>query len=472
MTLNKPYFKYEIYDYLDNIQTVFGEGGSNITEAQANPAKFNLILEIADYVKILAQNFFRSYYRINHISLSNGDIQVNDFSTSEKFAISMDPLSFTADSVDKNNPRANLFLKSGIKPYGDASVTISINPKDSSDFDLHYSLKNIPATLFNPYIITYTSFPLDRGTIEFKGDWKVRNGNIDSENRLTVLDPRVSKRLRNKDNQWIPMPLILAFVRERGNVIDYEIPIKGNLNTPQFKIGDIIGDILKNIFVKPITTPYRMQVKSVEKQIEKLLTLKWEMMNSELRHKQEEFIEKIAEFLEDHRDASISVTPNQYAIKEKEYILFFEAKKKYFLAINNMKEQSLSEDDSITVNKMSVKDSAFVRYLNKQIKDSLVFTIQEKCNRFVDDAVVNAKFESLMNAREKVFISYLIEEGVEKQIKIKAGKNVIPYNGFSFYEIEYEGEYPESLIKAYRKINELDDESPRKKFRNERKRKK
>ena len=30
--------------------------------------------------------------------------------------------------------------------------------------------------MFNPYLITYTSFPLDRGTIELNGTWNVRNG--------------------------------------------------------------------------------------------------------------------------------------------------------------------------------------------------------------------------------------------------------------------------------------------------------
>ena len=58
---------------------------------------------------------------------------------------------------------------------------------------------------------------------------------------------------------------------------------------------------------------------------------------------------------------------------------------------------------------------------------------------------------------------------MEKRIKISTGENVIPYNGFSFYKIEYKGEFPESIIKAYRQMNELNDEAPRKKFQKERK---
>ena len=51
-------------------------------------------------------------------------------------------------------------------------------------------------------------------------------------------------------------------------------------------------DLLENIFVKPATTPYRMEVKNIETEIEKSLTLKWEMRHSSLLPNQEKFIEK------------------------------------------------------------------------------------------------------------------------------------------------------------------------------------
>ncbi len=58
---------------------------------------------------------------------------------------------------------------------------------------------------------------------------------------------------------------------------------------------------------------------------------------------------------------------------------------------------------------------------------------------------------------------------VDKRVKVHGVKNVIPYNGFSLYKIDYKGELPESLISAYRKMNELNEEEPRKKFEKDRK---
>ena len=468
ISLNHPYFKYEIYDSLDNLQTMFGKNGSNITAVKADPQQFNLVIEIANYVKVLSKNFFQSNYKVNRLAITDGDIKYNDYSLREKFSMALNPLSVRADSIDKKNSRVNIAVRSGIQPFGNLEIGLSINPKDSSDFDLNFKLRKMSLALFNPYAVSYTSFPLDRGTVELFAKWKVRNGEIKSDNHVVVIDPRLASRIKNQDTKWIPMRLVLFFVRERGNVIDYQVPISGNLNNPKFQLHDVIFDALKNTFVKPVTTPYRATVKTVETEIEKSLTLKWEMRNNFLYRSQQKFIEKMATFLKENSNAVITVYPQIYATNEKEYILFYEAKKKYYLAINKMQKKDFGENDSITVTKMSVKDAAFVSYVFKNVPDSMMFTMQERCYKLIDSDAVNSKYNQLNINREKTFLSYFEKEGVQKQIHLGKTENVIPYNGYSYYKIDYEGEYPKSLLKAYEKISELNDEAPRKKFKNDR----
>ena len=157
-----------------------------------------------------------------------------------------------------------------------------------------------------------------------------------------MIDPRVTKRIRNDGVRWIPMPLIMAFIRERGNVIDYEIPITGNLKNPKFHLHDVVVDVIKNIFIKPPSTPYRAEVKSIEEAIEKALTVKWEMLQWELTPHQEKFVKKISGFLKDNPDATLTVHPIEYVSKEREHILFFETKKKYleFISVSDYRESS------------------------------------------------------------------------------------------------------------------------------------
>ena len=466
--LNRPYFKYERYDYLDNVQTMFGKNGSKITAARADKAQFNLILEVADYLKMLGSRLLQSHYKVSRLAILKGDLKVNDFSRTEKFSIDMNPFSIVADSIDKNDRRVKIVMNSGIKPFGDAHAVLSMNPKDSSDFDLQYNFKKLPLSIFNPFTIAFTSFPMDRGTIEMNGNWRVRNSMIQSDNHLLVIDPRLSDKVKNKDTKWIPMPLVMALIKERGNVIDYSIPITGNLKNPKFHIKDVVFDVLKNIFIKPPTTPHGIEVNNSESEIEKLLTLKWDMRQSKLQNDQEKFIKKMVDFLEDKPEATINIYPQYFAAKEKEYILFFEAKKKYYLATNKIDAKSLSEKDSMKVDKMSIKDTLFLEYLKKHVSGNMSRTIQDKCAKLVGLGVVDAKYKQLSDARLNAFTSEFKKKGVDKRLKISESKEVIPYNGFSFYKIDYKGEYPESLIKAYEKMNKLNEKRPRKKFKEER----
>src|SRR6202008_3358004 len=115
---------------------------------------------------------------------------------------------------------------------------------------------------------------------EIHGNWNVRDGYITSNNHFLMIDPRVNKKQKRNGAQWIPMKLIMFFVRERGNVIDYEVPITGSLKDPKFKLKDVILDVLTNVFIKPPTTPYRFEVKSIETEIENSLVVRWDMNRS------------------------------------------------------------------------------------------------------------------------------------------------------------------------------------------------
>jgi hypothetical protein len=95
----------------------------------------------------------------------------------------------------------------------------------------------------------------------------------------------------------------------------------------------------------------------------------------------------------------------------------------------------------------------------------MLFTVQDKCASFIGSSIVNDKFEQLNNKREAAFMLPFKKKAVENQVKIYAGENNVPYNGFSFYKIIYRTEFPKSLIRAYHQMNELNGEAPRKWFK-------
>ncbi len=423
-----------------------------------------MILKIAEYLQELIRNFAKSDYQIHKFTLHKGNFVFNDFSPYEKFTVDAMPVHIRSDSIDKEKPRIKLEMKSVVRPYGDIKVNVSLDPKNFGNFDIDYGIHKVPVSLFNPYLITYTSFPLNRGTLELNGNWHVADSMIASINHLLIMDPRVGKKMKRKDTKWIPVPLIMSLARDAGEAIDYEIPVKGNLREPEFVLKPVILEIVRNIFVKPPLMPYMMRVMQLENAVEKMLAVDWDVRQTVLSPVEDKFLRTIAKFLQQNPGNTIKVFPLVYAEKEKEHIAYFEGKKKYFLSTRGQ-GYKMSIDDSLEIEQMSAKDTGFVRYIDKQAGDSLMFTTQQKCRYAVGDPVIEARLQQLIQARKKTFSEHFIETGTATQIKFAAPEMGVPFNGFSRYKIDYNGNIPPQLQKAYKQLEQTNNMLPRKKYK-------
>jgi hypothetical protein len=466
VTLEKPFVLFERFDSLDNVQAMFGKNGSNISDVTRQPERFNLVIQISRYIERLSNRFFASQYRINSLAVMNGDVNFSDYSLPQQFFIRADKVSIKADSVTKTNKRVKFFLNAGVASFGTASATLSMNPLDSGDIDFDYWLKGVPITVFNPYIISSTSYSLDKGRLELSGKWKVREGIIKSKNHVVLIDPRIGTRLKSKELKWVPLPIVMAFVRERGNIIDYKIPIGGSLKDPKFHLGDVFIDLFENIFVKPPTLPYGLEIRTVERSIESSVSITWAMGQSDLEKNQIRFINKMARFLKANNEAFIDVYPEHYAAKEQEQILFYEARKKYFLQRHHKSNIEFSKKDSLATGKIELKKIRWylVKDLTKITRDTTMFTIQDRCNHFLGDNAVQQSYLKLIEARSNALLAAFSDKGVESQVRLHASKDIVPHDGFSTYRISYSGKMPEELQRSYDKLFELNQRELRQKY--------
>jgi hypothetical protein len=447
ISLNRLYLKYELYDKMNNLETIFGKKWANIEAVQANTEKFNLIIEIANYLKTLSENFPKSDFQINHIALNNANLKFNDYTGSEKFALNLHPLSVRADSIYRQHKRVQVTFRSTVKPYGKISATLSINPKNTTDFDLQYKIIELPVCMFNPYLISHTSYPLNNGTLQLKGEWNVRNGKIRSNNHLLIEQPVIANRILSDDAKWLPLWAPMVFVDNGDKVVNYIIPISGKLKNLKFQFATLFSDLIKSIVSNPATTKYKPHTTAKKPDKLTFIPLNWEMRKSEIASNQQSFLKEMANFLKHNPQANIVIHPQLYAIKEQESILLFEAKKKYFVQSHLQKSDTINAGNILTIEKMSIREASFTRFLNNYSKNTLKFSIQDKCALIIQQSFINNKIEQLNQLRKSEFLSIFEEKGVQNQVKFSKTETVIPFNGFSFYKIVFNEQYQDQFFK-------------------------
>src|SRR6185295_7492651 len=147
-----------------------------------------------------------------------------------------------------------------------------------------------------------------------------------------------------------------------------------------------------------------------------------------------------------HFKSHLIISPKYFEDLEKEAILLFEAKKKYYVSVHNLKLAGISEEYSIAIDRMSIKDSSFVHYLDRNANPSgMEYTVQGKCRNLIGQDKVNREYNEMLVARKKQVMDYFADKKVTDRVTFQHGVSTIPPSGFSHYIFTYTGEWPEEV---------------------------
>jgi hypothetical protein len=431
--LDSMYVKYIRYDSLDNFTHMFGDKGKNISRAQSVHATENIIFQLAHYISLLAEDIINSEYRVNQLQLKNAQAVYNDFALQQSFTLSANPILIKANNIDSRAKSMDISLQSKINPFGNLSAHLITDPSNIGNFNLTYNISNVPVPMFNPYTVTYTSYPFDKGIINLSGNWIVINKQITSTNHVLVINPTLADRVKSQDAKKKPMRLIMFLVRELNRKIDVDLPIKGDLNNPKFSLRSEILQVLENIFEKPTAYPFVTISSQIKEAPENFDVLEWPLMQSELNSNQKQTLRGISRYLLFHPSVKVTIQSVYFENKEKEMLVQFEAR----FYMSSKKSPSLTEDDSIAINKLSIRNPAFCKWLDVQTHAPLIFYAQGKCNLLVGPAKTGQLFSNLISIRKKHVLDFLDDSRGRERFVSAPGKNEVPVSGFSHDNFYY-----------------------------------
>lgn len=179
--------------------------------------------------------------KIHDIKLSVNNINVLD--VNEKMHI---------DMKLKIDEYAEFVMKGDVLPFAEkANATLTANLS---------ALELVP---LSSYAGKFAGLNIQRGTLDFDANIRVTNDELDVENTFYLRqlmmesdDSEVSQGLF-KD---MPMPLNLTLdvLRDKQNVIKLDIPVKGDVNNPDFSLQDVYNHAMKKA-LKFAATHYLMQ---------------------------------------------------------------------------------------------------------------------------------------------------------------------------------------------------------------------
>ncbi|HEY6972881.1 MAG TPA: DUF748 domain-containing protein, partial [Nitrospiraceae bacterium] len=164
----------------------------------------------------------------------------------------------------KQLARADVDLAGLVDRVAPLKIVGTINPLSEDAFtDLVITFQNLDLTAEGPYSRKYVGYELSKGKLSFDLKYKVSQKSLEAENKILVDQLTFGEKTDSPDATSIPVPFVVALLQDRQGRIEIDLPIRGDLNDPDFKYGRVLLSTLGNILIKVAASPFSLLGKLV-----------------------------------------------------------------------------------------------------------------------------------------------------------------------------------------------------------------
>jgi hypothetical protein len=156
----------------------------------------------------------------------------------------------------KEIAKADVTLAGKVGAGAPLKVTGQINPLTRDAFtDLVVLFENIDLTTASPYAGKYAGYPIANGKLFLDLKYKIAKKELIGENKVLIDQLTFGDKTGSPDATSLPVPLAVALLKDRKGQIDVDLPVRGDLNDPDFKYGRVVLNALLNLLAKAATSP-------------------------------------------------------------------------------------------------------------------------------------------------------------------------------------------------------------------------
>ncbi len=187
-------------------------------------------------------------------------------------------------------------LRGGVDQYGLAKIDGSLNTKDPKKFtDMKVAFDNLELKGYTPYSLEFLGYKIVGGKLFLDLGYKINQGKLGASNRVVIKQIEVGEE-KAGGSPW-PLRLVVALLEDSDGVIDIDLPIEGDVNSPDFKYGKVVWQVIGNLFTKAVTSPFRLLGSMLGIESDKLSTIDFEPGLATLSPPQIEKLDQITTIL-------------------------------------------------------------------------------------------------------------------------------------------------------------------------------
>lgn len=198
------------------------------------------------------------HLRIGELAVKDCNLTYSDHTLPDPFTFPLTHLAVEATDITTggdNNARLHATLPGGGQLVANWNGNIDHWKQRQQ---LFLSIKGLDMTQLSPWTVYYTGQPIEDGVFGLTSRLTIFNSNLDNDNKLDIYKVEVgSRRPDVEPQQKIPLKTALYILKDKDDKILIDLPMKGNIDSPEFNYMKLVWKTLGQLLVKVATSPAR-----------------------------------------------------------------------------------------------------------------------------------------------------------------------------------------------------------------------
>jgi hypothetical protein len=150
---------------------------------------------------------------------------------------------------------------------------------------------------FSAYTIPFAGREIASGKLDLNLGYQVRESQLTGENKVVLRDFELGEKVEHPGAMSLPLGLAVALLKNAEGKIDIDLPVRGNVDDPEFKYGRVVFKALTNLILKIVASPFALLGNLVGVEASELEYISFIRGRADLTPPELERIAKLAEAL-------------------------------------------------------------------------------------------------------------------------------------------------------------------------------
>ena len=285
------------------------------------------------------------------------------------------PLSYPIENIyiksndftfDKEN---QLEMSASLAKTGKVNIKWKGYADGIANHNLMLVINNLSLQDFTPYSLEYFARPLTKGNLSFTSQNIITNFNLKGTNKIDIYKCEIGDKDKIVKAEYasVPLKLGLYVLKDRKDKIVLDLPVKGNVNSPEFSYKKLIFKTLINLLVKVATSPISLVAEQLGFDPDALSNIPIDPLEREFSSEQFEKFKQLSEISIAKPELILTLSQQVNYSKAIEDLSILNLKIAYYNKTSTS-PKSLELIDIAQVKEISEKDEAFIAFAKSQLE--------------------------------------------------------------------------------------------------------